>query len=77
MTEPWAPVDEVAAHLSVERCCICRCSDAYGVPAHKIGNLWKANRLERDWWVRGCGALDLSQPAASTVVLWKKPMGTR
>ncbi len=56
MTEPWASVEQIAEHLGVRRDSIYRWIDAKGLPAHRIGRLWKFNVSEVDDWVRGGGA---------------------
>lgn len=55
MTEPWASVDEVAKHLGVAKDSIYRWIENRGLPAHKIGRLWKFKLSEVDGWVRGHG----------------------
>jgi len=52
MTEPWASVDEVAKHLGVAKDSIYRWIEKRGLPAHKIGRLWKFKLSEVDDWVR-------------------------
>jgi len=52
MTEPWASVDEVAKHLGVAKDSIYRWIENRGLPAHKIGRLWKFKLSEVDEWVR-------------------------
>lgn len=51
MTEPWASVDEVAKHLGVAKDSIYRWIERRGLPAHKIGRLWKFKLSEVDAWV--------------------------
>ena len=50
--EPWVSVDEVARHLDVARDSVYRWIEARGLPAHKIGRLWKFRLSEVDEWVR-------------------------
>lgn len=56
MTEPWVSVDDVAAHLGVARDSVYRWIDSKGLPAHKLGKLWKFKLSAVDEWVRGGGA---------------------
>lgn len=56
MTEPWVSVDEVAKHLDVARDSIYRWIDSRGLPARKIGRLWKFKISEVDDWVRAGGS---------------------
>ena len=65
MTEPWVSVEDVAAHLGVAKDSVYRWIDAKGLPAHKIGKLWKFKLSEVDAWVRGGGALE-SQETPTT-----------
>lgn len=55
-TEPWVSVEDVAKHLSVAKDSIYRWIDYRGLPAHKIGRLWKFKLSEVDEWVRAGGA---------------------
>ncbi len=56
MTEPWASVEDVAKHLGVVKDSIYRWIEHRGLPAHKIGRLWKFKLTEVDVWVRAGGA---------------------
>lgn len=56
MTEPWASVDDVAKHLGVAKDSVYRWIDHRGLPAHKLGRLWKFKLTEVDKWVRAGGA---------------------
>lgn len=40
-TETWVSVEDVARHPGVARDSVCRWIDGRGLPAHKIGRLWK------------------------------------
>jgi len=55
-TEPWVSVDDVAKHLSVAKDSIYRWIERKGLPAHKVGRLWKFKLTEVDDWVRAGGA---------------------
>lgn len=56
MIEPWVSVEQIAEHLGVRRDSIYRWIDAKGLPAHRIGRLWKFKVSEVDDWVRAGGA---------------------
>lgn len=56
MTEPWASVDDVAKHLGVAKDSIYRWIERRGLPAHRLGRLWKFKLSEVDTWVRKRGA---------------------
>ena len=50
--EPWVTLDDITRHLSVSRDTIYRWIDDRGLPAHKVGRLWKFKVSEVDAWVR-------------------------
>lgn len=56
MSEPWLSADEVASHLGVSKETVYAWIADRGMPAHKIGRLWKFQVSEVDEWVRGGGA---------------------
>ncbi len=55
--EPWVSVQDVAQHLSVAKDSIYRWIEHKGMPAHKLGRLWKFKLTEVDDWVRSGGSL--------------------
>ena len=64
--EPWVSVDDLAKHLGVAKDSVYRWIDHKGLPAHRIGRLWKFNLSEVDEWVRAGGAAgDESRQGAS------------
>ncbi len=56
MTEPWVSVDDLAQHLGVTKDSIYRWIERKGLPARKVGKLWKFKLSEVDEWVRGGAA---------------------
>lgn len=52
MTEAWVSIDEIAAHLGVTKLSIYRWIEKRGLPATKIGKLWKLKLSEVDAWMR-------------------------
>jgi excisionase family DNA binding protein len=56
VAEPWVSVEDVALHLGVAKDSVYRWIDARGLPAHRIGKLWKFKLSEVDDWVREKGA---------------------
>jgi excisionase family DNA binding protein len=48
-------VDEVAAHLGVAKDSVYRWIETKGLPARKLGRLWKFKLSEVDEWVRATG----------------------
>ena len=55
ISEPWVSVEGVARHLGVAKDSVYRWIQARGMPAHKIGRLWKFKLSEVDEWVRAGG----------------------
>ncbi len=53
MPERWLSVDEIAAHLGVNPDTIYKWITRKGMPAHKLGRLWKFLASEVDHWVKG------------------------
>ena len=56
MPEPWVSVDEVASHLGVAKDSVYRWIEKKGLPAHRVGRLWKFKLSEIDAWVHAGGA---------------------
>lgn len=54
--EPWVSVEDVAEHLGVTKDSIYRWIEDRGLPAHRLGRLWKFKLSEVDAWVREGGA---------------------
>lgn len=52
MTEPWVSADVVAEHLGVTKDSIYTWIASKGMPAHRVGRLWKFKISEIDDWVR-------------------------
>jgi excisionase family DNA binding protein len=55
-SEPWVTAIDVARHLGVVKDTVYRWRESKGLPAHKIGRLWKFQLSEVDEWVRAGGA---------------------
>ncbi len=55
-TEPWVSVEQVAQHLGVAKDTVYRWRERCGLPAHRVGRLWKVKLFEVDEWVRAGGA---------------------
>lgn len=56
--EPWVAAEQVAQHLGIVKDTVYRWRERKGLPAHKIGRLWKFQLSEVDAWVRASGADD-------------------
>lgn len=66
-TEPWVSVDDVVKHLGVARDSVYRWIERKGLPAHKVGRIWKFKLSEVDAWVREGGADAGDAPETSSV----------
>jgi excisionase family DNA binding protein len=56
----WSSVSEVAAHLGVATDTVYRWIDNKGLPAHRVGRLWKCKIPDVDAWVRAGGPAETS-----------------
>jgi excisionase family DNA binding protein len=54
----WLSVDEIATYLGVKRDTIYKWIERKGMPAHKVGRLWKFRKKAVDEWVRSGGATE-------------------
>ncbi|MBJ9968634.1 helix-turn-helix domain-containing protein [Burkholderia seminalis] len=54
--EPWVTAEQVAEHLGVAKDTVYRWREHRGLPAHKVGRLWKFQLSEVNEWVRAGGA---------------------
>jgi excisionase family DNA binding protein len=50
--EPWVSVDAVAEHLGVAKESVYRWIERRGLPAHRIGRIWKFKLSAVDEWVQ-------------------------
>jgi excisionase family DNA binding protein len=61
VTAPWVSADDIAAHLGVTKDTIYTWIAEKGMPAHKVGRLWKFQASEVDEWVRSGSAAASSE----------------
>lgn len=54
--ERWLSVDELAEYLGVSKDTVYTWINSKGMPAHRMGRLWKFKRDEVDGWVKTGGA---------------------
>ncbi len=50
--EPWVGIADVAAHLHVAKDTVYRWVDTQGLPAHRVGRLFRFRLSEVDKWVK-------------------------
>ena len=58
MEDRWLSVDEMSQYLGVKRETLYKWISERGIPAHKVGRLWKFKKDEVDEWVKAGGAMD-------------------
>ena len=63
-TERWLSVEEIAAHLGVKPTSIYKWITRKGMPAHKLGKLWKFKVEEVDEWIRSGKAAGSGEESA-------------
>ncbi len=56
MEDRWLSVDEIGDYLGVKRDTVYKWISEKGMPAHKIGRLWKFKKEQVDNWVESGGA---------------------
>lgn len=59
--EPWVSVEDVAKHLGVTKDSVYRWIEERGLPANRLGRLWKFKLSEVDAWVNSGGAAGRAQ----------------
>jgi excisionase family DNA binding protein len=52
----WLSVDEIGKYLGVSSDSVYRWIDKHGMPAHRVGRLWKFKKEQVDAWVEAGGA---------------------
>jgi excisionase family DNA binding protein len=52
----WLSVDEIADYLGVSRDTVYNWIASRGMPAHRVGRLWKFKKQVVDVWVQSGGA---------------------
>lgn len=54
----WVSAEEVSAHLGLSKDTVYAWIATRGMPAHRVGRLWKFQVAEVDGWVKSGGAAD-------------------
>jgi len=63
--ERWVGVEDVAAHLGVNKDSVYRWIEKMGLPAHRVGRLYRFKISEVDEWVRAGGTGESSDPSTT------------
>lgn len=58
----WLSVDEICKYLGVTNDTIYKWINEKGLPAHKIGRLWKFKKVLVDEWVKIGGSVEKLSP---------------
>jgi len=61
--ERWVGVEDVAAHLGVNKDSVYRWIEKMGLPAHRVGRLFRFKLTEVDEWVKSGGAGESNSPS--------------
>ncbi|MDD5322456.1 MAG: helix-turn-helix domain-containing protein [Methylococcales bacterium] len=54
----WLSINEITKHLGISNDTVYKWIDKCGMPAHRMGRLWKFKKDEVDEWVKAGGAAD-------------------
>ena len=57
----WLSINEITKHLGISNDTVYKWIDKFGMPAHRMGRLWKFKKDEVDEWVKAGGAADKSE----------------
>lgn len=66
MDERWLSVDEIAEYLGIAKDTVYSWISGKGMPAHRLGRLWKFRREEVDAWIKSGGAADRTDTTGKT-----------
>lgn len=58
VSERWVSVNDIAAHLGVNKDTVHKWIKNQTIPAHRVGKLWKFKISEIDEWVKTGAAAD-------------------
>ncbi|GAA4116604.1 helix-turn-helix domain-containing protein [Knoellia locipacati] len=65
MTEAWVSAEVIAEHLGVTKDTVYTWISKQGMPARRVGRLWKSQITEVDKWVRRSGADETTAAGAT------------
>ncbi|WP_415718967.1 helix-turn-helix domain-containing protein [Maridesulfovibrio sp.] len=56
INDRWLSVDEICKYLGIGKDTVYKWIDKHGMPAHRMGRLWKFKKGQVDAWVEAGGA---------------------
>jgi excisionase family DNA binding protein len=56
MEDRWLSITEICTYLGVSNDTVYKWIDKHGMPAHRLGRLWKFKKSQVDAWVESGGA---------------------
>lgn len=62
INDRWLSVDEICKYLGIGKDTVYKLIDKHGMPAHRMGRLWKFKKDQVDAWVEAGGAASDQQP---------------
>jgi excisionase family DNA binding protein len=60
LSDRWLSVDEICKHLGVGKDTVYKWVNKHGMPAHRMGRLWKFKKDQVDKWIEAGGARKIS-----------------
>ncbi len=66
MAEPWLSADAIAMRLGVTKDTVYAWISEKGMPAHRVGRLWKFQATDIDEWVRSGGSNTQAEAGTDT-----------
>ena len=57
INDRWLSVDEICKYLGISKDTVYKWIDKRGMPAHRMGRLWKFKKDQVDAWVEAGGAI--------------------
>ena len=58
MSDSWYSVEEIAEHLGVSKDTVYAWISKKNMPAHRVGRLWKFQKVEIDNWIKAGGSAE-------------------
>ena len=56
ITDRWLSADEICIYLGISKDTVYKWIDKHGMPAHRMGRLWKFKKKQVDKWIESGGA---------------------